>query len=141
MSSGSLFPSLHRMEGKGWVETEWFASENNRRAKYYRLTASGRTQLKVEERDWNQVVKIMTAAVESACSRKGMHHGNANLDFYPKPLPRGALVFPGALTEEKRKEGHSELEAQRLALLEFGGVEQVKEEVSVARAGRFRRIS
>jgi len=54
------------MEEKGWVEAEWRASENNRRAKYYRLTSSGRAQLKVEERDWNQVVKIMTAAVESA---------------------------------------------------------------------------
>jgi transcriptional regulator len=66
VSFGSLFPSLHRMEEKGWVEAEWRASENNRRAKYYRLTASGRTQLKAEEREWNQVVKIMTAAVQSA---------------------------------------------------------------------------
>jgi PadR family transcriptional regulator PadR len=66
VSFGSLFPSLHRMEEKGWVEAEWRASENNRRAKYYRLTSSGRARLKVEERDWNEVVKIMTAAVESA---------------------------------------------------------------------------
>jgi len=66
VSFGSLFPSLHRMEEKGWVEAEWRASENNRRAKYYRLTAAGRAQLKLEEREWNQVVKIMTAAVESA---------------------------------------------------------------------------
>ena len=65
VSFGSLFPSLHRMEEKGWVEAEWRASENNRRAKYYRLTSAGRAQLKVEERDWNEVVKIMTAAVES----------------------------------------------------------------------------
>ncbi len=66
VSFGSLFPSLHRMEERGWVEAEWRASENNRRAKYYRLTSSGRAQLKVEERDWKQVVKVMTAAVESA---------------------------------------------------------------------------
>jgi len=66
VSFGSLFPALHRMEEKGWVEAEWRASENNRRAKYYRLTASGRVQLKAEERDWSKVVKIMTAAVESA---------------------------------------------------------------------------
>jgi transcriptional regulator len=66
VSFGSLFPSLHRMEEKGWVEAEWRASENNRRAKYYRLTSSGRAQLSAEERDWSQVVKIMTAAVESA---------------------------------------------------------------------------
>ena len=66
VSFGSLFPSLHRMEEKGWVEAEWRASENNRWAKYYRLTSSGRAQLKLEAREWNQVVKIMTAAVESA---------------------------------------------------------------------------
>jgi transcriptional regulator len=66
VSFGSLFPSLHRMEQRGWVEAEWRASENNRRAKYYRLTSSGRRQVKVEEREWNQVVKIMTTAVQSA---------------------------------------------------------------------------
>ena len=66
VSFGSLFPSLHRMEENGWVEAEWRASESNRRAKYYRLTSSGGAQLKAEERDWNEVVKIMTAAVESA---------------------------------------------------------------------------
>jgi transcriptional regulator len=66
VSFGSLFPSLHRMEEKGWVEAEWRTSENNRRAKYYRLTSSGRARLKTEERDWNEMVKIMTAAVESA---------------------------------------------------------------------------
>jgi transcriptional regulator len=66
VSFGSLFPSLHRMEERGWVEAEWRSSDNNRRAKYYRLTSSGRRQLKVEERDWNQVVKVMTAAVQSA---------------------------------------------------------------------------
>lgn len=65
VSFGSLFPSLHRMEEKGWVEAEWRTSENNRRAKYYRLTSSGRAQLKVEEREWNQVVKVMKAAVQS----------------------------------------------------------------------------
>ena len=65
VSFGSLFPSLHRMEERGWVEAEWRSSENNRRAKYYRLTSTGRTQLKLEEREWNQVVKIMTAAVQA----------------------------------------------------------------------------
>jgi PadR family transcriptional regulator, regulatory protein PadR len=65
VSFGSLFPSLHRMEEKGWVKAEWRSSDNNRRAKYYRLTSAGRIQLKAEERQWNQVVKIMTAAVQS----------------------------------------------------------------------------
>ncbi len=65
VSFGSLFPSLHRMEQRGWVQAEWRTSENNRRAKYYRLTSSGRAQLKIEERDWNRVVKAMTVAVQS----------------------------------------------------------------------------
>jgi len=65
VSFGSLFPSLHRMEERGWVEAEWRTSENNRRAKYYRLTLSGRKQITIEERDWNQVVKIMTTAIQS----------------------------------------------------------------------------
>jgi PadR family transcriptional regulator, regulatory protein PadR len=65
VSFGSLFPTLHRMEERGWVEAEWRSSENNRRAKYYRLSSTGRTQLKTEERQWNQVVKIMAAAVQS----------------------------------------------------------------------------
>ncbi len=66
VSFGSLFPSLHRMEEKGWVEAEWRSSDNNRRAKYYRLTSAGRTQFKAEERQWNYVVKIMTAAVQAS---------------------------------------------------------------------------
>ena len=64
VSFGSLFPSLHRMEERGWVEAEWHASENSRRAKYYKLTSAGRAQLKVEEREWLRVVKAMTAAVQ-----------------------------------------------------------------------------
>jgi len=65
VSFGSLFPSLHRMEEKGWVMAEWLASENNRRARYYRLTQSGRAQLKAEERDWNRVVEVMATAIQS----------------------------------------------------------------------------
>ena len=65
VSFGSLFPVLHRMEESGWVEAEWRSSDNNRRAKYYRLTSDGRAQLKDEERQWNQLVMIMAAAVKS----------------------------------------------------------------------------
>ena len=65
VSFGSLFPVLHRMEESGWVEAEWRPSDNNRRAKYYGLTAIGRAQLKDEEQQWHQVVKIMATAVQS----------------------------------------------------------------------------
>lgn len=65
VSFGSLFPSLHRMEEKGWIRAEWRPSENNRRAKYYELTKAGREQLRIEERDWVRVVKAMATAIES----------------------------------------------------------------------------
>ena len=65
VSFGSLFPSLHRMEESGWVTAEWLASENNRRARYYRLTRAGRARLKAEEREWNRVVEAMTLAIQS----------------------------------------------------------------------------
>ncbi len=65
VSFGSLFPSLHKMEEKGWVEAEWRASESNRRARYYSLTTAGRSQLKIEEREWNRLVRVMAMAVSS----------------------------------------------------------------------------
>jgi PadR family transcriptional regulator, regulatory protein PadR len=65
VSYGSLFPALHRIEEKAWIEAEWRLSENRRRAKYYKLTVAGRKQLKAEEQSWNNIVRIMTAAMES----------------------------------------------------------------------------
>ena len=66
VSFGSLFPSLHTMEEKGWIAAEWRISENNRRAKYYRLTRSGRAQLKAEEQDWRRIVDVMAMALRSS---------------------------------------------------------------------------
>ena len=65
VSYGSLFPALHRMEEKGWLVADWDASENNRRAKYYELTKLGRKQLAIEEREWDRVVKAVTAALHA----------------------------------------------------------------------------
>jgi transcriptional regulator len=63
IEQGALYPALHRLERQGLVETEWGTSENNRRAKYYCLTAVGRTRLRQETDDWNRVVGIMAAAL------------------------------------------------------------------------------
>src|SRR5678816_2687330 len=52
---GSLFPALHRMEEAGWLASSWGESENNRRARYYRLTKSGQRQLKTETEDWQRI--------------------------------------------------------------------------------------
>jgi transcriptional regulator len=56
VEEGSLYPALHRMERKGWVEPEWGVSENNRRAKYYRLTAAGERALRAERESWTRLV-------------------------------------------------------------------------------------
>jgi PadR family transcriptional regulator PadR len=60
---GSLFPALHRMEEAGWLSSFWGESENNRRAKFYRLTKAGKNQLKVETEEWTKVVLAMTNAL------------------------------------------------------------------------------
>jgi transcriptional regulator len=60
---GSLFPALHRMEQAGWLASTWGQSENNRRAKYYRLTKSGRRQLTVEKQQWERVSMAIAAAL------------------------------------------------------------------------------
>jgi PadR family transcriptional regulator, regulatory protein PadR len=59
VQQGSLYPALHRLERRGWIKAKWGASENNRRAKYYELTRSGRKQLEAEETNWRK----LTAAV------------------------------------------------------------------------------
>jgi transcriptional regulator len=65
VSFGSLFPSLHRMEERGWLAAEWRSSENNRRAKYYRLTRVGERQLGIEQHEWRRVAQAMAAAIAS----------------------------------------------------------------------------
>jgi PadR family transcriptional regulator PadR len=56
VEQGSLYPALHRLENRGWVSSEWGISENNRKAKFYKLTARGRKQLAVETSRWQQLV-------------------------------------------------------------------------------------
>ena len=63
---GSLFPSLHRMEEKGWLASSWGESENNRRAKYYRLTKAGRKQLQTETENWKQISLAVARALEGS---------------------------------------------------------------------------
>ncbi len=62
---GSLFPALHRMEEAGWLASEWGESDNKRRAKFYRLTAAGRRQLKEETAQWARISSAMASALET----------------------------------------------------------------------------
>ena len=62
---GSLFPALHRMEEAGWLSSAWGESENNRRAKFYRLTALGRRQLSIEAGQWKRIASAITFALQA----------------------------------------------------------------------------
>jgi len=63
---GSLFPALHRMEEEGWTSSFWGDSENNRRAKYYRLTRAGLKQLEVEMKRWDRISWAIGLALEAS---------------------------------------------------------------------------
>ena len=63
---GSLFPALHRMEEERWVSSFWGDSENNRRAKYYRLTKAGRKQLELETKRWGRISWAIAQALEAS---------------------------------------------------------------------------
>lgn len=59
VEQGSLYPALHRLEDRGWVKSSWGLSENNRKAKFYELTAAGKKQLVAERKRWQQVVQAI----------------------------------------------------------------------------------
>ena len=63
---GSLYPALHRLEDRGWIASFWGTSENNRKARYYRLTPAGRKQLEVETSRWDRVVRAVNRVLRPA---------------------------------------------------------------------------
>jgi transcriptional regulator len=66
VEEGALYPALHRLELRGWLASEWGLSENNRRAKYYRLTAAGRKQLAEETAHWSRMIAAIGRILETA---------------------------------------------------------------------------
>lgn len=69
IEQGALYPGLCRLERKGLLATEWGVSDNNRRAKYYKLTAKGVRWLEQETKDWNNFVSVMTAALRAKAQK------------------------------------------------------------------------
>jgi PadR family transcriptional regulator PadR len=65
VEQGALYPALFRLEHRGLLQSEWGVSENNRRAKYYRLTAAGRRALRAETESWNRLTAAMAAALQT----------------------------------------------------------------------------
>jgi transcriptional regulator len=66
VGEGSLYPALHRMDEAGWIRSEWAPSENNRRARFYRITASGRRQMTAEEAEWLRTADGITRVLRMA---------------------------------------------------------------------------
>jgi PadR family transcriptional regulator PadR len=66
VNQGSLYPALYRLEQQGWIDSEWGISENNRKAKFYRLTAEGRRQLEAETENWARMSEAITRILETA---------------------------------------------------------------------------
>lgn len=66
LQEGTLYPALYRMEAKGWIASEWAQSDNNRRAKYYRLTKVGRKRLGEERQDWDRLTEAVAAILKDA---------------------------------------------------------------------------
>jgi PadR family transcriptional regulator, regulatory protein PadR len=65
VEQGALYPALYRLEHQGLLDTEWGTSENNRRAKYYSLTAAGRKRLREETESWNRLATAMSSALKA----------------------------------------------------------------------------
>ena len=68
VQQGSLYPALHRLERRGWIKAKWGASDNNRHAKYYELTKSGRRQLEAEESAWRKLATAVGQVLETVPS-------------------------------------------------------------------------
>jgi PadR family transcriptional regulator, regulatory protein PadR len=68
IQQGSLYPALHRLERRGWIKARWGTSENNRRAKYYELTARGRRELEVEESAWLRLTAAVAQVLDESPS-------------------------------------------------------------------------
>src|SRR5882724_11781541 len=66
VEQGSLYPALYRLEDRGWISAEWGISENNRRARFYKLTAAGRKQLDTETANWRQVSAAINLVLKGA---------------------------------------------------------------------------
>ena len=65
VEEGALYPALHRLEKRGWIESEWGLSENNRKAKYYQLTAAGRQHLRAESARWTRYATAVFRVLET----------------------------------------------------------------------------
>ena len=144
IQQGSLYPALHRLERRGWIKARWGASENNRRAKYYELTATGRKQLEAEE---SRLAETRAAVGPGVGDCLGGCTCSATSFYRLRALFRRPSVEE-EMDEELRAHFEREVEkciqsglpideARRRVRLEFGGLDQVKEACREARGVSF----
>ena len=141
VGQGSLYPALYRLEYKGWIRSEWQITENNRRAKYYRLTPKGKKQLATELATWDR----LSSAIASV-----LWPGRGGVLMISELLTRLRFLIlrkkRGELDEElefhleqaiasRIAAGIDATEARRQALIEFGGIEPTREQCERQRPG------
>ena len=130
VQQGSLYPALHRMENRGLLEAEWKETETGREAKFYRLTAKGRKQLKDRNRELGQLTGAVGAHSRQRDRgfRMTAEDRMNRLDPKERELDAELRFDFDQRIAEKIRAGMDEAGARRAARLEFGGMEQVKEE-------------
>jgi transcriptional regulator len=141
VNQGTLYPVLLKLEQEGSIASEWGASENNRRARFYRLTRQGRKQLQAEARSWEQTAAIIerffAAKAEDLNEDAEAALPQVDLVVGVRPgrgTPRAEFDEHIVMqTAENLRAGLSPIEARRQALLKFGNVEAIKETYRDAR--------
>ena len=94
VNQGSLYPALHRLEEEGWIAAEWGASENNRKAKFYRLTRAGQRQLEAETENWKRLAEAVGRVLQTRDARRSHEAIGQGVARGPRPVRRGRAGRP-----------------------------------------------
>jgi transcriptional regulator len=128
VEQGSLYPALHRLIRKGWISAEEGISENNRRAKYYRLTAKGRKRLLVETTKWDKLVHAIGRILRPGPQGKPHMTLRARRKHCLHDLDQDIRDHIELELRENNERGMTPEEARRAALRKFGNITRVKED-------------
>ena len=142
VNQGTLYPVLLKLEQEGAIESEWGASENNRRARFYRLTREGRKQLQAETKDWEQTAAIIRSVLRCQSGgfvMKSLRRFLSRVSHFvtrrrdDERLKEEIEQHIALQTAENLRGGLSPVEARRQAMLKFGGVEAMKQDYRAER--------
>ncbi len=144
IEQGALYPALYRLEHQGLLDAKWGISENNRRARFYTLTAAGRKRFREEAASWSTLVSVMSAALGSGTERgvvvfarlRSLVRGVVRRSAVERDMAEELKFHVDARARDIAASGFSQEEARRRARLEFGAVESYKDECREARGLR-----